>query len=142
MIVFLYKHHDNKSLAFENIVSSSITNVFAAFLIAFDYHRNEGVMRFHLESAKSFIVVSYAAFVVVGVRTLTAFVVIPASLMYGFIVGHTVMCAFLGFGKSTGERGPILGVQWPFEKDLGKIHLEWSQFQLLLCILSKTTQTL
>ncbi|KAF7884541.1 uncharacterized protein EAF02_004877 [Botrytis sinoallii] len=120
MIVFLYKHHDNKSLAFENIVSSSIINVFAAFLIAFDYHRNEDVKPFHLESAKLFVVVSYAAFVVVGVPTLTAFVVIPTPVMYGFIVSHIVMCAFLGFGKSTDERGPILGVQWSFEKDLDK----------------------
>ncbi|TGO70251.1 hypothetical protein BOTNAR_0002g00350 [Botryotinia narcissicola] len=120
MIVFLYKHHDNKSLTFENIVSSSIINVFAAFLIAFDYHRNEDVMLFHLESAKSFIVVSYAALVVVSVPTLTAFVVIPAPVMYGFVVGHTAICAFLGYGKSTDERGPILGVQWSFKKDLDK----------------------
>ncbi|TGO36277.1 hypothetical protein BHYA_0130g00270 [Botrytis hyacinthi] len=120
MIVFLYKHHDNKSLAFENIVSSSIINVFAAFLIASDYHRNEDVMPFHLESAKPFIVVSYAAFVVVGIPTLTAFVVIPAPVMYGFVINHTAICAFLGYGKSTDERGPILGVQSSFEKDLDK----------------------
>ncbi|KAF7895068.1 hypothetical protein EAF00_006882 [Botryotinia globosa] len=120
MILFLYKHYDTKSLAFENIISSSIINVLAAFLIAFDYHRSEDVMPFYLASAKSFIVVSYAALVVVGVPTLAAFVVIPAPVMYGFVISHTVICAFLGYGKSTDERGPILGVPWSFEKDLEK----------------------
>ncbi|TGO24464.1 hypothetical protein BPAE_0102g00260 [Botrytis paeoniae] len=77
-------------------------------------------MPFHLESAKSYVVVSYAAFVVMGVPTLTAFVVISAPVMYGFIVSHTVICAFLDFGKSTNERGPILGVQWSLENDMDK----------------------
>ncbi|KAF7912712.1 uncharacterized protein EAF01_001733 [Botrytis porri] len=121
IIAFLYKYHDNKSLAFENIVSSSIINVFAAFLIALDYHRNESVVPFHLESARSCVVIFYAAFVVMGVPILTAFVVIPAPVMCGFVVRHTVICAFLGYGKNTDERGPILGVQWSFGKDLDKI---------------------